>query len=227
MNAIWAQMNANPFAPPASPPREIKDNSAKKENASNIGAVPQPPQDVDPNEEMITIKRTYDFAGQRVEEEREVPKNSEEARLYLASLAGQKPEAPESAPDTPKSTNPALRRPLRRPSRFDPNPTGEVKALPPDKQLFWRRKSKALTDLENAPDTAVAAPRVLPKAQKLTTVDKSRLDWVQFVDKEGVAEELDEYGKSKEGYLGRTMFLQQVEARREAERREARLAGAA
>jgi hypothetical protein len=56
-------------------------------------------------------------------------------------------------------------------------------------------------------------------------VEKSRYDWAGFVDKEGIADELDEYGKSKASYMGRTDFLNRTENRREGELREVRMSG--
>jgi hypothetical protein len=61
------------------------------------------------------------------------------------------------------------------------------------------------------------------KAQKLNVVEKSRYDWVGYVDKEGIADELDEHGRAKEAYLGRMEFLAGVEARKEEERRRAKV----
>lgn len=59
-------------------------------------------------EATVTIKRKYDFAGQTMEEERVVPANSAEARLYQAAQE-QQHEAP------PK---PGLRRPTRKKAGF-------------------------------------------------------------------------------------------------------------
>ena len=53
------------------------------------------------------------------------------------------------------------------------------------------------------------------------------MDWTGFVDKEGIADELDTHGKTKEAYLGRMQFLAGVEARREEERRNAKIKAAA
>jgi hypothetical protein len=52
------------------------------------------------------------------------------------------------------------------------------------------------------------------------------MDWTGFVDKEGIAEELDTHGKTKEAYLGRMEFLAGVEARREEERKRVKVAAA-
>ncbi|KAK5131777.1 hypothetical protein LTR04_004897 [Oleoguttula sp. CCFEE 6159] len=60
------------------------------------------------------------------------------------------------------------------------------------------------------------------KAQKLTAVQKSALDWAQHVDREGLQEELDKAGRAKGSYLIQREFLNQVELRREEAAREAR-----
>ena len=98
---------------------------------------------------------------------------------------------------TPSSTppdHPPLRRPLKRKSRFEPNPEGVVKGLPASAN----------------------------KGPKLNVVEKSKLDWAGYVDKEGMQDELKNAEKAKDGYLSRTDFLGRVEAKREDELRNAR-----
>ncbi len=193
-----------------------------------------------PDEEMITIKRSYRFAGETVTEERRVPRSSAEARLYLSSREGTDKDGQESAGDGGAVTTTAtatatasgrkpLRRPLRRPSRFDPNPTGEVKGLPPELQRRWWQGSNgagaaAVAGGEGAAAAAGAenANGAAVRATKLNTVEKSKLDWVKHVDEEGLQEELDEYGRAKEGYMGRMEFLNRVEGRREEGLRSAK-----
>ncbi|KAK6332148.1 swr complex subunit [Orbilia javanica] len=123
---------------------------------------------------MITIKRTYEFAGETITEEKQVAANSFEARAYLSSLQADTPQTSNS--DRPKP----LRRPMRKISKFDP--------------AFVGAGAK--------------------KASKLNTLEKSRLDWAGFVDKEGIGDELDK--KRREGgdsYLERQDFLGRVGSR--------------
>ena len=185
-------------------------------------------------EEYITIKRTYKFAGETHNEEKRVLKSSEEARLYLASQKDKvqkdkendEPiEDKENEEEEPKDNKPKLRRPLKRPSRFEPNPHGEVRGLPPELQLRWPRTKASATahSALQATDAKKAKPLTKPAAAtKLNTVDKSRFDWAGYVDQEGIADELDEYGRSKGAYGGRMEFLQRVEQRKEDERRVAK-----
>jgi bucentaur or craniofacial development protein len=188
-----------------------------EENAAPT-TLKQPQRDDD----YITIKRTTKFAGEVITEEKRVHKHSAEAKLFLEEQEtnrSQATEVDENAVPEEEAPQIILRRPLKRPSRFEPNPTGEVKALPPHLQLRWPR-NKALVASDGRGPVKITAR--LPGATKLNTVDKSRHDWAGFVDKEGIAAELTEYGKSKASYLGRTEFLNRTENRREEERREAR-----
>ena len=132
----------------------------------------------------------------------------------------------QKAADT-KSDGQQQRKPLRRPSRFEPNPTGQVKNLPEHMQVrlrFLVNQPPTLTSSSNPSATAAATSSTSNKgAEKINTVSKSRHDWARFVDSTtGLADELSEYGKAKEGYGDRMAFLQRVEGRRANEVRDAR-----
>lgn len=183
-------------------------------------------------EEQVTVKKVYTFAGQRTEEEKQVPRSALERYLsdgWKSTDAAVEKDVSDGQETGAKEQGPKIRRPLRRPSRFDSNPTGYVRALPPEHQLSWPRKATVATVVqqENAPPTEASKAARPEKAQKLNVVDKSRLDWTGFVDKEGIAEELDTHGKTKEAYLGRMEFLAGVEARREEERKKMKTAAMA
>lgn len=59
-----------------------------------------------------------------------------------------------------------------------------------------------------------SGPTAASKAKKINTLEKSRLDWAGFVDKEGIKEDLERQGKGG-GYIDRQSFLGRVEERRE------------
>ncbi|KAI9810748.1 MAG: swr complex subunit [Pycnora praestabilis] len=194
VDALWANMNAAPKAkahtlngathkkldqPEASGLEDAAKGIVRNSTTGENGV-----QDTANGDDMISIKRTYEFAGETVKEEKAVPKSSAEARLYLQS------QQPSSIP----STKTALRRPKKRASIFEPNPTGAVKGL----------------------------ASVADKGAKLNTIEKSKLDWAGYVDKAGIAEELDEHSRAKEGYMGRMDFLGRVEAQREDDLKNAR-----
>ena len=208
-------------------------------------------------EEYITIRRTTRFAGEVSTEQKRVPRDSAEARIYLAERAERRKKraaaaaaagadgggggGPPSSADEEDAPPPlmVLRRPLRRPSRFEPNPAGDVRSLPPHLQLRWPRAPPAAAGA----DGLLMPPPPLPEraggsrrhplavaaegATRLNTVEKSRHDWAGYVDKTGIAHELDEHGRSKASYLGREEFLARTESRVEQERREARFKAAA
>jgi hypothetical protein len=192
------------------------------------------PKPLEREEDYITIHRTTKFAGQVTTEERRVLRTSQEAKVYVAEQeAKRKEQQKESEPELaetnaengdPESDDPALpplRRPLFRKSRFEPNPTGEVKALPPHLQLRWPRNKLLSKKAPGSDENAIYNPRALPvpaPAAKLNVVQKSKYDWAGYVDKAGIAEELDKYGKSKQSYAEREGFLNRLEGRREEER---------
>lgn len=212
VNSVWARLASLPIGRPSLP---IPAEESAKEPAQA--------------EEYITIKRSTKFAGETVLEERKVLKRSKEAQLYIQEQeALSKSKAKDGAAEQQVTTEdqlkeevaparPNIRRPLRRPSRFEPNPLGEVKGLPPHLQLRWPRdKPSALALQDNR--LMPPPPRPLQGATKLNTVQKSKQDWAGYVDKAGIAEELDEHGRSKGSYLSRTDFLDRMEMRREDER---------
>lgn len=231
VNALWAQMLAAPLKPvPTTVP--VANSQQGDELITHGGAVKpvaaQPAED----EEQITVKKAYTFAGQRTEEEKQIPRSALQRYLSDGWKVDDPVEDKEVSPDQQtevKDQGPKIRRPLRRPLRFDSNPTGFVRALPPEHQLSWPRKTTIATTAqqESGPPAEASKATRPEKAQKLNVVDKSRLDWTGFVDKEGIADELDTHGKTKEAYLGRMEFLAGVEARREEERKKMKTAAMA
>lgn len=198
----------------------LTDNETGTESAV-IGL--QTPQNASssklPQEEMLTIRRTYKFAGETITEEKVVPKDSAEAKLYLSTSGAARKKAKggagtstdggtDSPPD--ETVVQPLRRPLRRFSRFDPNPPDAIKKS-------WEKQAAV-----QAPEDAGATA----KGPKLNTVMKSKLDWAAYVDREGIKDDLDVHSKAKEGYMDRMDFLGRVDAKREEERRNARLKNA-
>ncbi|KAJ5676531.1 uncharacterized protein N7477_002164 [Penicillium maclennaniae] len=201
MNAPESQMGLTPSQPQAQAQQEI---TPAPEPAKTSTEDPRPPKPHDNarhgqyEQQMIKIKRTYKFAGEMITEEKTVPKDSAEAKVFLSS--GENVELTEV--DGIPSRN--LRRPLRKISRFDPNPTGTIKKN-------WEKQVVEA-------DKDASGP-------KINTVEKSRLDWAQYVDEAGIKDELRTASKAKEGYIGRMDFLGRVDAKRDEEARQARLKG--
>ena len=149
------------------------------------------PTGLDPPD-MVRIKRKYNFAGKVHTEEKLVPRDTAEAKLYLESMA------PADEP-----SRPAPRKAFR--SAFEP----------------------VLEPLRHRGDLNLGVKARLEAreagAKKLNTVEKSRMDWAGFVDKEGLKEELEMAGRSKGSYVEREGFLARSEARREEDARRARV----
>ncbi|KAL4956013.1 bucentaur or craniofacial development-domain-containing protein [Aspergillus filifer] len=164
-------------------------------------------------DEMVKIKRTYKFAGEIITEEKVVPRDSAEAKLFLSG-GGDGEVVPatedEIANNEIQDHVIRLRRPLRKISRFDPNPTGSIKKS-------WEKQPLA-TEAGQEENANARGP-------KINTVEKSRLDWAAYVDRAGISDELRVHSKAKEGFLGRMDFLDRVDAKKEEERRNARLKG--
>lgn len=139
-------------------------------------------------EETITISRTYTFAGTTHTELKTVPRSSQEARTYLSSISPNPASTTAAAVGTVDPAVPLL--PRRRP--------------PPKKRA-------------SVFDAAAAArkPAVTAQAQKMNTLEKSRLDWAGFVDKEGIGEELKKHTRGDKAYLDRQAFLGRVEESRD------------
>jgi len=225
VDALWQQMLAVPLQPVQSVvPSEAPETLARVQDGLPPAHDYHPPSDNE--DDLVTVQRIYTFAGQRTTEEKRIARSALERYVSDGWRFVTKEDEP-AVDDSSSTSHSRLRRPLRRPSRFDPNPAGQVRGLAPEFQATWTRKVTVTNGVEQensgvpTPSTATGPGlgRPVETTMRLNVVDKSRLDWTGYVDKEGIAEELDEHGKAKEAYLGRMDFLADVEARREEERR--------
>ncbi|SCU77982.1 LADA_0A03180g1_1 [Lachancea dasiensis] len=94
-----------------------------------------------------------------------------------------------------------------------------------------QKDSTAVTkDVDNAQGSKLRKPLKRPPIleqiiagalkPKLTTLEKSKLDWATYVDKEGINEELNLH--NKDGYLAKQDFLHQVESFKDEKYRQMR-----
>jgi hypothetical protein len=217
VEALWSQMMSAPLRP-------IQPTPVQEASSPDTAPAVTQTNEASIEEELLAVTKTFVFAGQNTTEEKQVPRSQLEkytADGWKPTTAAKSTEAPDA---TPKTVGSQVHRPLKRPSRFDPNPTGYVRALAPEHQLTWPRKN--ITPIAPPPEPSIDGLKQPAKATKLNVVDKSRMDWTGFVDKEGIAEELQEHGKSKDNYMSRRDFLAGVEARRDEEGRKGRVANA-
>ncbi|KAI1078459.1 bucentaur or craniofacial development-domain-containing protein [Whalleya microplaca] len=203
---LWAKLTAEPLLPPKQ--QSAFDDGAEKTREDRVEK--EQPNKSGPTEppEMIKIKRTYNFAGKVHTEEKLVPRDSAEAKLYLAS---QDPKAAAEAVDAVEDGAP--KRKPRKAFRSVFEPVIEGLAQRADLQLGMSVRLQ------------LREQQVKAKAKKLNVVEKSRMDWAGFVDQEGIKDELELAGKSKGSYAHRQDFLGRVEAKREEEARRARVTG--
>ncbi|KAI1374554.1 BCNT-domain-containing protein [Hypoxylon crocopeplum] len=209
---LWAKMTATPLIPSKTDVDTEKENRQPTQE-DDVDGQPKGERDKSQTEKpgeadppaMIKIKRTYNFAGKVHTEEKLVPRDSAEARLYLVS------QDPKPAEDVEVEDGQPKRKPRKAfRSIFEPVVEG----------LTQR------SDL-NLGMMARLQLREQAKAKKLNVVEKSRMDWAGFVDKEGIKDELELAGKSKESFVNRQDFLDRVAANKDEEARRARIAGRA
>lgn len=157
--------------------------------------------------DLIRIKRTYNFAGKVHTEEKLVARDSAEAKLYLAQNGPDSASPDESSSATQKRMPRKAFRSIFEPVAAD----GLSQRL--DLNLCMSERLRARELAKEA------------EAKKLNTVEKSRMDWAGFVDREGIKDELELAGKSKHSFAARQDFLARSEAVREEEAKKARLSG--
>jgi hypothetical protein len=227
VDKVWAEMIARPIVPSASSQAEkekdggaaagtstpvhvqTSQKNAKATSGTSTGAAVSQTVGGD-DSDMVLIKRKYNFAGKIHTEEKLVARSSAEAQLYLSSLAGGDPASTAVADGEALSESPRrIRRAYR--SRFEP-PMHVLQRA--DLNLLM---ASTLSKRE--------AKEAKERAKKLNTVEKSRMDWAGFVDKEGLKEELELAGRSKGNYAEREHFLARSDGRREEDARRARIAG--
>lgn len=189
IDRIWEELNKPGALPPVRMEAEEEIQVSQPMTVEAATAV------TDAAEEMVTIKRQFEFAGEIHTEEKIVPKSSAEAQLWLAQQAVKSTTAGKVADG--KS------RPLRKISRFDPN----------------------YANLEAFRNHSIRAQPDVFKGPKLNVVEKSKMDWAVHVDAEGLKDELNVAAKAKDAYLSRMDFLGQVEQRKDDEARAARQKG--
>ena len=214
IDAIWARMKAG--APPPAPTAPVQPSETQEQERVDGQKSTEPDAaqngsslNDDPNA-MILIKRTYTFAGKTQTEEKLVPRNSAEAKLYLSTQSDPSKPVPTDIPipDPAVPTKPPPRKAFR--SRFEP-----VVDLPVRTDLKFGVRARAQEPVRKW-------ETVEDKGKKLNTVEKSALDWAGYVDKEGIGDELAQAGKAKGAFKERQQFLARVEGKREVEERRAR-----
>jgi hypothetical protein len=203
VDALWAQMTSESSTSKAQP----ESAAIAQPKGDMLSSQPQPASENKPDgSDLIRIKRTYNFAGKVHTEEKLVARDSAEAKLYLAENGF------DDASADPASTSAQKRMPRKAfRSIFEPIAADGLSQRS-DLNLCMSERLRA----REAKDA---------DAKKLNTVEKSRMDWAGFVDREGIKDELELAGKSKHSFAARQDFLARSEAVREEEARKLRTSG--
>uniref|UniRef100_G3MKW5 Craniofacial development protein 1 n=1 Tax=Amblyomma maculatum TaxID=34609 RepID=G3MKW5_AMBMU len=75
------------------------------------------------------------------------------------------------------------------------------------------QSSSALTGKRQLGGTEGILGHLLSKKTKMSTLEKSKLDWDRFKHEEGISEELKSHNRGKGGYLEKQAFLQRTDER--------------
>ncbi|KAK3086299.1 hypothetical protein FSP39_016502 [Pinctada imbricata] len=110
---------------------------------------------------------------------------------------------------------------------------GEVVKVTKDIDVSSKEGQKELKRLEKSEEKSSGAKKpvgglgsVLNKInrkEKMSTLDKSKLDWETFKTKEGISEELQIHNRGKQGYIERMQFLNRTDQRQFEIERDLRL----
>ncbi|KAG9311730.1 bucentaur or craniofacial development-domain-containing protein [Chiua virens] len=163
----------------------------------------------------IKIEKTYLFAGKHVTEVVEVAEDSEEAK-----------EWPWWSPHPPASESVPV--PCLDQGDESGNAKGNQPASSPPPSLAVGGEASTATTTTTAPTSAATRPgprkprtvlQSIPKAsqaKKISTLDKSAMDWRAYVSSQssGLKDELN-VNRCGGGYLEKVDFLKRVEGRRE------------
>ncbi|KII91235.1 hypothetical protein PLICRDRAFT_105952 [Plicaturopsis crispa FD-325 SS-3] len=181
------------------PPIEDAEDQKKAREAlwADFQASVSAPQKSGPPK-LVKIEKRYRFAGEEVVEVVEVPEDSPDAKKWPLVDSIPNSNAPSEEPSAVAST-----------SQSTPTPSASSSAQPPAPPPKRRGPRKPKTSLAPLPSAST-------KAKKLTTLEKSAMDWRAHVgaSEPTITDEL-EANRRGGGYLEKVEFLQRVEERKE------------
>jgi len=188
-------------------PSEIDEEAKKKARDAlwasfqESVAMPHVTSQPGPPKEMIKVEKRYRFAGEDVVELVDVAVDSPDAKKWPV---WRPPESEGTAPVTSRSGTPTVT-PTLRPSVTDTLTAETASAKPLAKRPGPRKPKVSLAAIPTQ------------KAKKLSTLDKSAMDWrthVQAQEDSGLKDELEANRRSG-GYLEKVEFLKRVDERKE------------
>lgn len=173
--------------------RVTQDWQAMVDSAAESAKKEPVPVSLEP--EKVRIESSYTFAGRLITETKLVDANSAEAQAYLNSTSKLTAEAKDASKT--RSYVAVVR---------------EIKGTSMTAELRIKLKRPSLIDKFL---TAYGS-----KKQKLSTLEKSRLDWASFVDSKKLKDDLTTHNRG--GYLEKQAFLGRMDARRDEQYQQAK-----
>ncbi|XP_052652179.1 craniofacial development protein 1 isoform X1 [Harpia harpyja] len=151
----------------------------------------------------VTITKVFDFAGEEVRVTKEVDSTSKEAKSFLKQQEKWQLAAPASLP-TVSGVRPVCSTAVQWLEAPTHGIVGGCRV----------RRPSGMSSLLG---------KIGSKKQKMSTLEKSKLDWENFKEEEGIVEELAIHNRGKDGYIERKAFLERVDHRQFEIERDIRL----
>ncbi|CAG8726971.1 1241_t:CDS:2 [Cetraspora pellucida] len=158
------------------------------------------------SDKMITISEVREFAGELITVQRQVYEDSEDAKAFLTSQTKNnnitQPNHMQDDSSSSKKTNLSINR-ISSPSDSSSSSSIKKSQSPIASAVSERGKfGKPKSTLGQL------AASLNKKPKKLNTLEKSKIDWKKYVDKEGIADELKYHNKN--GFIEKQEFLQRT-----------------
>uniref|UniRef100_A0A8C6WE54 Craniofacial development protein 1 n=1 Tax=Neogobius melanostomus TaxID=47308 RepID=A0A8C6WE54_9GOBI len=213
--------------------RKRKKGVLKVEDADENNGKDKVEADDQPQEEATfsTLHREYDDAKQK--------KKSDDLWASFLSDVGSRPKtstdsdtktsAVPTTPKTEKKTSESAKVTITKVFDFageEVRVNKEVAADSKEAKSFLKSKSSAQESEETEEESSSLDPSFAPasgfiwnswslwgKKQKMSTLEKSKMDWDAFKSEEGIGEELAIHNRGREGYVERKNFLERVDHR--------------
>ncbi|KAJ3509038.1 hypothetical protein NLJ89_g5432 [Agrocybe chaxingu] len=201
-------------APVNDPEEEKKRRDALWANFQASVATPAKSPDVPGQKKLVKVEKRFRFAGEEVVEVVEVPEDSADAKKWPLWKDPDTEATDSAAPELP-TEDPILE--TETPTQPTPSPTPSSSApTPSTSSSTLVAKPLAKRPGPRKPKTVLGPVPGPSKAKKLTTLDKSAMDWRSHLQEAGSsAQEELEANRRAGGYLEKVEFLKRVEERKE------------
>ncbi|XP_019268699.2 craniofacial development protein 1 isoform X1 [Panthera pardus] len=189
--------------------RRKKEDELWASFLNDVGPKPKVP----PNTQVKSGGKTEGTGSSKLlvrAEELEKPKETEKVKITkVFDFAGEEVRVTKEVDATSKEAKSFF----KQNEKEKPQAAGPA-AVPPLPAGSGLKRSSGMTSLLG---------KIGAKKQKMSTLEKSKLDWESFKEEEGIGEELAIHNRGKEGYIERKAFLDRVDHRQFEIERDLRL----